>query len=355
MAQDIQALRQEVEKLKSEVASRKENYQDVEGLFKYSEQNSDSGLPKIRQQTKTRTKKVLKGHLAKVYSMHWCTKQEHNNWLVSASQDGKLLVWDAVTTNKLNAIPLRSSWVMTCAFSGSGNFVACGGLDNVCSVYHLGQNTQNATIRASRELTAHGGYLSCCRFISDNSIVTSSGDCLCMLWDTESGSVVREFKGHNGDVMSLTLHPHNPDQVFISGACDSQAKVWDTRTGGCVQTFVGHESDINAVHYFPSGYAVGTGSDDASMRLFDTRADREMAEYKEDAILCGITSVTFSLSGRLIFGGYDDFNCYGFDVLYGNKAAHLQGHDNRVSCIGMSSDGMGLGTGSWDSVLRVWA
>lgn len=53
---------------------------------------------------------------------------------MSASQDGKLIVWDGYTTNKVHAIPLRSSWVMTCAYAPSGNYVACGGLDNICSV-----------------------------------------------------------------------------------------------------------------------------------------------------------------------------------------------------------------------------
>lgn len=55
--------------------------------------------------------------------------------LVSASQDGKLIVWDSYTTNKVHAIPLRSSWVMTCAYAPSGSYVACGGLDNICSIY----------------------------------------------------------------------------------------------------------------------------------------------------------------------------------------------------------------------------
>ncbi len=32
----------------------------------------------------------------------------------------------------------------------------------------------------------------------------------------------------------------------------------------------------------------------------------------------------------------------------------LQGHDNRVSCLGVSSDGMALCTGSWDSCLKVY-
>ena len=43
-----------------------------------------------------------------------------------------------MSTNKVNAIPLRSSWVMTCAFEQvHDNFVACGGLDNLCSIYKI--------------------------------------------------------------------------------------------------------------------------------------------------------------------------------------------------------------------------
>lgn len=94
--------------------------------------------------------------------------------LVSASQDGKLIVWDSYTTNKVHAIPLRSSWVMTCAYAPSGSYVACGGLDNICSIYSL--KTREGNVRVSRELPGHTGYLSCCRFYDDNQIVTSSGD-----------------------------------------------------------------------------------------------------------------------------------------------------------------------------------
>ena len=37
------------------------------------------------------------------------------------------------------------------------------------------------------------------------------------------------------------------------------------RSGQCVQTFDGHESDINSVKFHPSGDAVATGSDDATV------------------------------------------------------------------------------------------
>ena len=75
------------------------------------------------------------------------------------------------------------------------------------------------------------------------------------------------------------------------------AFVWDMRTGNYVQYFEGHESDINSVKYHPSGDAVGTGSDDASCRLFDLRADREIAKYTKESILFGVNAIDFSTSG----------------------------------------------------------
>ena len=51
-----------------------------------------------------RTRRTLRGHLAKIYAMHWGSDSRN---LVSASQDGKLIVWDSHTTNKVCAIALR--------------------------------------------------------------------------------------------------------------------------------------------------------------------------------------------------------------------------------------------------------
>lgn len=46
-----------------------------------------------------RTRRTLRGHLAKIYAMHWGSDSRN---LVSASQDGKLIVWDSHTTNKVS-------------------------------------------------------------------------------------------------------------------------------------------------------------------------------------------------------------------------------------------------------------
>lgn len=113
---------------------------------------------------------------------------------------------------------------------------------------------------------------------------------------------------------------------------------------------------------------------------FICRADQELAMYSHDNIICGITSVAFSKSGRLLLAGYDDFNCNVWDSMKTERAGKsrvllfispdslirqqrnkwkfvigiLAGHDNRVSCLGVTENGMAVGTGSWDSFLRIW-
>ncbi|KAI4817927.1 hypothetical protein KUCAC02_011299 [Chaenocephalus aceratus] len=287
-------------------------------------------------------RKSLKGHLAKIYSMHWSSDSRS---MISASQDGKLLVWDTHTGNKLVAVPLKSAWVMSVAFAPSGNLVASGGLDNVCTV----SNIKAASPKTLRELDAHTGYLSCCRFLSDTEILTASGDTTCCLWDLETGKQKVIFTNHIGDCMSLALSAD--ENTFVSGACDSLAKLWDLREGTCKQTFCGHTSDIN---FFPNGNAFVTGSDDCTCKMYDLRSDQEVITYQDGSLNAGVTSVSLSNSGRLVFAGYDDFNCHIWDSLKGEKVGVLSGHDNRVSCTGVPADGMGVCTGSWDSFLKLW-
>ena len=81
---------------------------------------------------------------------------------------------------------------------------------------------------------------------------------------------------------------------------------------------------------------------------------QELSVYSHDNIICGITSVSFSKTGRLLLAGYDDFNCNVWDTLKSERAGVLAGHDNRVSCLGVTDDGMAVCTGSWDSFLKIW-
>jgi guanine nucleotide-binding protein G(I)/G(S)/G(T) subunit beta-1 len=300
---------------------------------------------------KLMNRRVLKGHFGKIYAMQWA---EDSKMLVSAAQDGKLLIWNAFTTNKIYAIPLRTSWMMTCAYSPTGNLVACGGLDNVVSVYKLPPDEKKAD-KVHAELNHHEGYLSCARFIDDTAMISSSGDATCVLWDVEAKAPKAIFNDHNGDVMSVALW--NATGVFVSGSCDSSCKMWDYRDRKrCVKTFTGHESDVNSVVMFPDGNAFASGSDDAHCRIWDLRAMCQLNKLNVDKVVTTVTSLAFSSSGRILFAGHDDFTVNAWDTQLGTLVSQLgTPHDNRVSCLGVPKDGKALCTGSWDMLLKVWA
>lgn len=240
---------------------------------------------------------------------------------------------------------------MTCSYSPSGNLVASGGLNNTISVYSL-KVRDPTEVPLSQELTAHTGYISSCQFVGDDTrILSTSGDQTNMLWDVQTGASLATFTGHSADVMDAALG-RDPN-MFISVSCDKTARVWDIRQRATTMIFTGHSGDLNSVTFMPNQTAFGTGSDDSSCHLFDMRSYSDLAAFGGGQS-AGVTSVDFSASGRLMFAGYDDYACQVWDVIKGEKIFALP-HENLVSCIGITSDGLALATGSWDTLLKVWS
>lgn len=355
--------------------------------------------PPVRQSVKLR--RALKGHFGKVTSLQWVGKQH----VVSAGQDGNLIVWNPLTSNKTHVIPLKSAYVMAVGMMKSADklLIACGGLDNLCTLYSVnaqpdssGATTKNIQSSA-KEMASHDGFVSCCRFFSENSIITSSGDSTCIQWDVSTGQPVTRFSEHTADALYLSVQP-NSQSIFASCSVDHTVKIWDTRSSKpnqAVQThFAGAASgDINAVEFLPTdGNAFCACGQDAAVRLWDMRAAAQLAEYgmpidvvpnEDDDILGaadangivasaappaqtmemaqqeGFKSLAVSSSGRIIFCGHADGTVVAYDVLSQNTEVPcfvLSGaHDRHVSGLDVSPSGDGLVTGSWDSTLKVWA
>ncbi|XP_041011171.1 guanine nucleotide-binding protein subunit beta-2 [Juglans microcarpa x Juglans regia] len=311
--------------------------------------------------------RTLQGHTGKVYSLDWTPEK---NRIVSASQDGRLIVWNALTSQKTHAIKLPCAWVMTCAFSPTGQSVACGGLDSVCSIFNLNSPMdKDGNLPVSRMLSGHKGYVSSCQYVPDEDthLITSSGDHTCILWDITTGLRTSVFggefqSGHTADVLSVSINGSN-SRMFVSGSCDATARLWDTRVASrAVRTFHGHEGDVNTVRFFPDGNRFGTGSDDGTCRLFDIRTGHQLQVYYQqhgDNDVPHVTSIVFSISGRLLFAGYSNGDCYVWDTLLAKVVLNLgslqNSHEARISCLGLSADGSALCTGSLDTNLKIWA
>jgi len=106
----ITKARYQIDALKGSIEDVRNGKQDGQlNHSKESVQNS-GGEPLMG----VKSRKVLRGHFGKVYSLHWSSDGLN---LISASQDGKLLIWNGMTALKQQAISLRSAWVGIFSFS----------------------------------------------------------------------------------------------------------------------------------------------------------------------------------------------------------------------------------------------
>lgn len=160
-----------------------------------------------------KSRRSLKGHQSKVLAIDWSCDKRH---IASSSQDGKLVIWDAFSTNKEHVVTMPTTWVMTCAYAPNGNCVTCGGLDNKITLYKL--STDEDISKQKRVIANHTNYISCNQFVySDQQLLTGSGDSTLKLWDVETGQLMQTFQGHQADVMCLNISPSEAGNIFLSG------------------------------------------------------------------------------------------------------------------------------------------
>eukprot|EP00096_Caligus_rogercresseyi_P012108 TRINITY_DN4986_c0_g1_i1.p1 TRINITY_DN4986_c0_g1~~TRINITY_DN4986_c0_g1_i1.p1 ORF type:complete len:346 (-),score=109.02 TRINITY_DN4986_c0_g1_i1:231-1268(-) len=339
--EEVDALRKELGEL---VEKCREEQKKSADSFDFG---AASNIPKI----KPACKKSLKGHINKVTCIHFSGDSRH---LVSGSLDGKLIVWDCWTSNKTMIIPLRSAWVMTSSFAPSGNFVGCGGMDNMLTIYDINNRDASGLAKVMYEFMGYEGFLSSCKFINDERVVTGSGDMKIMEWDLTTGKKKQDIDGHNGDIAGLSLKPQD-NEVFVTSSVDRTCRIWDLRTSSCQQIFWGHEADVNSVYFHPSGNNFVTCSEDKTSRLWDIRSDQEIAVYKPPTPNSNFTCAATTVSGRILVCSSDDSSIHMWDLISKAHIGNLCGHENRITQISVAPSGLGLASSSWDNSVKCWA
>lgn len=416
--QDISAIEEDIQ--------QKINFarQETKNLYiqidKVKKKTQDADLFEMTRKVPPLNKKLinlkpivdLKGHNNKIADFQW-SKNSKN--ILSASQDGFMLIWDVATGLKQHAIPLDSQWVLSCAISPSGNLVASAGLNNNCTIYKISKENRVRQNIISI-FKGHTGYVSSIDFLDETQILSASGDMTCALWDIPKAKRVREYTDHLGDVLALCL-PNNIEQnnIFASCGSDGYLYIWDTRMQANVQNFFVSDSDVSTVRFFHGDNTILTGSDDGTISMFDLRSDCSLANYtlsvglehqrsvnptittntttttttttitdtynnlkhyyspstmqynsttpKSPTISAisssyldnqGVVSIDFSKSGRLMYACYTDLGCVVWDILNTEVVGKLEGHTNRVTSVKTSPDGLAVCTGSWDTIMKIW-
>ncbi len=93
------------------------------------------------------------------------------------------------------------------------------------------------------------------------------------LWELASGQEVATLEGHTESTRGLAFSPDGRLLASCSGgnrsSNDQTVRIWDVATGRELRRFDGHLGAVNAVAFTPDGRSVVSGSDDATVLVWD--------------------------------------------------------------------------------------
>uniref|UniRef100_A0A336LTN4 Serine-threonine kinase receptor-associated protein n=1 Tax=Culicoides sonorensis TaxID=179676 RepID=A0A336LTN4_CULSO len=111
----------------------------------------------------------------------------------------------------------------------------------------------------------------------DGSVFTVSHGQSVSFWDTNSLSKVKEISMPTL-IASASLHPEK--HTFVAGGEDFKMYKYDYLTGNEIESFKGHFGPVHAVGFSPDGELYASGSEDGTLRLWQTTVGKNYGLWK---------------------------------------------------------------------------
>jgi WD40 repeat protein/uncharacterized caspase-like protein len=193
------------------------------------------------------------------------------------------------------------------AFSSSGRLVASGNSSGDIRIWDVDSGVELATIK-------EGFSTEIITMSVDNKLlaqVSGEGQTI-RLWDTANETTVKELTGHTAEINTLAFSPDS--KILASGSDDATIRLWDLQNGE-VRVINAHDehSGVGAIVFHPSGRMLasvaynidyeGENDPDNTIKLWKTYDGSQVAAISDPSIPL---SLSFSPDGqKLAVGNYD--------------------------------------------------
>ncbi|KAJ7254335.1 WD40-repeat-containing domain protein [Mycena haematopus] len=152
---------------------------------------------------------------------------------------------------------------------------------------------------------------------------------------------------HTGAVNSVAFSPDG--KWIVSGSDDKTVRVWDSESGEVVAgPFNGHTNCVNSVAFSPNGKYIVSGSDDNTVCVWDAESG-EVVAGPLHGHTSWVKSVAFSPDSKHIVSGSNDLTVCVWDAESGEVVAGpFNGHTDCVNSVAFSPDNKQIVSGSDD-------
>ena len=110
--------------------------------------------------------------------------------------------------------------------------------------------------------------------------------------------------GHDAPVIVVKYSPDG--SLIASGSDDASVRIWDSSDGSLVRELIGHMESVNDLSFSPDGAILASASNDGSVRFWDVDGGNLIRTI--DPLIDRVYNVEFSPDGNLIAIGGN--NCF---------------------------------------------
>ncbi|VUZ44342.1 unnamed protein product [Hymenolepis diminuta] len=175
-------------------------------------------------------------------------------YLISASNDTTVKVWNARTGFCMSTLPTHKDYVLVLAYAQHKEEVASAGLDHAIFLWDVNTlrnlTPKNNTVTTSSFSDEKDSIYSLAMDPVGSILVAGSPDKLIRMWDPRTCQPIGQLRGHTDNVRALLIRPDA--QEILSGSSDGTIKLWNVGMRRCTETIRRHSEGVWTLQTNPS-------------------------------------------------------------------------------------------------------